>query len=284
MLWQFLLCIGLLISLFLFPKASHYGAEQGISIFLDTLLPYLLPYLLLTTWLFALLQRSNASVRSAFIIAYITSAIGGYPIGAIATCSLYSQQIITKKQALWLLPFLHSPNPFFVINFVGVDLLNDISFSIYYLVLHHAISISAVWMIYRRVSRTSVPHPPSKPPTVQSVLEQTASTTMTIAITIIFFSSFTYISAELLKHQVPISITSIVIGAFELTNGLQFASSYLDSSYLPLYFAFLISSQSISIHVQVASITTAHKLSLSPYFFTRFLYTLFFTVLYAFLY
>lgn len=255
----------------MFPSAAHLGAEQGLQIFTDILLPYILPYLLLTNWLYALLQRLIVSRRTAFIICYLTSAIGGYPVGAIATLALYKQQLVTKRQASWLLPFLHSPNPFFIINYVGVDLLQNVSFSIYYLLLHHTISIIAVIYIYK-LSKTTKPQASSKSASFQAIIEQTIQTALTIAITIIFFSSFTYITVELFLTTLPITAVAIIIGSFELTNGLQFAAHSLNISTLTLYYAFLLTSQSVSIHIQVASIMFG-KFSIRPYILVRILLT-----------
>ena len=279
---QFTLCISLLIGLFLFPTASHLGAEQGVSIFFDTLLPYILPYLLLTNWLFALLQRTTVSPRSAFIISYLTSAIGGYPVGAIATIALIRQQLVTKRQAAWLLPFLHSPNPFFVINYVGNDLLQNVKFSIMYLVLHHIISIIAVVIIYRRTIPQHFTYT-QRLAIRPAIFEQTANTTLTIAITIIFFSSLAYICIEAFLNAINTSITTVVIGALELTNGLQFAAHYLQPEQLPIYYAFLLTAQSISIHLQVSTVIIG-QVSIRPYFYIRFLLTVIFTLIFGLYY
>lgn len=275
MMLQFVLCSLLIVALFAFPTASHLGAEQGLAIFLDILLPYVLPYLLLTNWLFALLQRIVVSKRTAFTVSYLTSAIGGYPVGAIACLSLYKQQLITKRQASLLLPFLHSPNPFFIINYIGGDLLQNVHFSVTYLLLHHVLSISAVIYIYKQTTKDE--HQIAYTPTsFQTIIEQTISTALTIAVTIIFFSSFTYICVELFSTTLPIATNALLIGALELTNGTQFAAQYLSGQLLIVYFAFLLSSQSISIHVQVAAVTYGY-FSLRPYVIIRLLFTLLLT-------
>ncbi|MER2000207.1 MAG: hypothetical protein ABS882_10545 [Lysinibacillus sp.] len=280
MMLQFVLCSLLIVALFAFPTASHLGAEQGLEIFLDILLPYVLPYLLLTNWLFALLQRVVVSKRTAFTVSYITSAIGGYPVGAIACLALYKQQIITKRQASFLLPFLHSPNPFFIINYVAGDLLQNVHFSVTYLILHHALSICGVIFIYKQTTKKE-PQFAYSQASFQTIIEQTISTALTIAVTIIFFSSFTYICVELFSNTLPITINALLIGALELTNGTQFAAEYLTGQSLLIYFAFLLSSQSVSIHVQVAAVTYGH-FSLRPYVLIRLFFTLLLTALFLF--
>lgn len=271
-IFQIILCISLIALLFIFPQASHLGAEQGTKIFMDILLPYLLPYLLLTNWLFALLQQRSISARFAFFTAYISSAVGGYPVGAIAVLTLYKQQLVTKRQTSWLLPFLHSPNPFFVMNYVGVDLLNNIEYSIIYLAIHHILCITAVVIIYKKSRTTSIRAAKSSFSST-SLLQQTIQTTLIIATTIIFFSSLTYICVQLFLTAVPLPITVFVIGALELTNGLQFAASQLQQDALLLYLTFLLSSQSISIHLQVAAIVIG-TCPIRPYIVIRTLFSI----------
>ena len=280
LIYQLILCICLLVSLFLFPNASHLGAEQGTTIFFDIILPYLLPYIFLTTWLFSLLNYWQLAPRTSFLITYISSAVGGYPVGAIAALALYEQQLVSKKEVQWLLPFLHSPNPFFVINFVGGDLLHNKLLMVTYLTLHHIVCSIGVFVIYkRRTKRKDSVHSPTTL-SLQSIIEKTTSTMLTIAITIIFFSSISYIAIELLNKHVPLFILVSSIGALELTNGLQFAGSILYGTPLIVYVIFLLSSQSISVHLQVATVVAYKRLSLLPYFFIRIIYTAVFSLIF----
>ena len=275
---QLILCIALVVCLFCFPTAAHLGAEQGMAIFLDILLPYLLPYILLTTWLFSILNSVKSSPNVNFFISYITSAIGGYPVGAITSATLLEQGVISKKQAQWLLPFLHSPNPFFVINFVGRDLLGNLSFSIYYLILHHSICSVCAYIIFKKGNTKKTLR--AEQASFQLIIDKTATTLITVAVTIIFFSCLSFIAVELLRDHVTTTALAFIIGSLELTNGLQFAHEILNPAFLPLYFAFLLSAQSISIHLQIAAVTANTSLSLNPYMLVRIIYTVLFTVLF----
>lgn len=81
---QIALCIVLILLLLLFPQTAHHGTDLGLTLFMDALFPYLLPYLILTQWLLRLTapMRTKTKRASLYVQAYIISALGGYPTGA----------------------------------------------------------------------------------------------------------------------------------------------------------------------------------------------------------
>lgn len=107
-----LLCLGVLVpSLFPFFILSAFLAETGI---LDCLSPVLNP-----------VAKVLLGTRGNCLVPIILSLVGGYPVGAKTTASLYSKDLINKDEASRLAVVCCSAGPGFLVTFVGVSLLGS---------------------------------------------------------------------------------------------------------------------------------------------------------------
>lgn len=130
-------CITLISSFFIFSSYSTTGAKIGLNYCLETLIPSLLPFIIIS--LFAV--YSGVSERLGSFLSPITkklfglpgcagSAIligllGGYPTGANGIMALYKKNLISKNQAEKMLYFTVAGGPAFIINVIGETLLNN---------------------------------------------------------------------------------------------------------------------------------------------------------------
>ena len=136
------LCISLILLLLLFPQVAHEGADLGVALFMEALFPYLLPYLILTSWLIRLTsQPVNKTSFFLYLKTYCISAVGGFPTGAATIAHLTRQGELQKRQAAYLLGICHCPSPLFLFGFIGLDLFGSTTISWRYLLLLH-ISVS----------------------------------------------------------------------------------------------------------------------------------------------
>ena len=118
---------ALIVLLFLQPGTAHRGAVEGMRIFTTALLPYLLPYLVITQLFISITKNFFKYSKNKFKLylnIYLLSAIGGFPSGAAIISSLKEIGSLNERNASWLLAICHAPSPMFVIGFVGIEIFH----------------------------------------------------------------------------------------------------------------------------------------------------------------
>ncbi len=116
--------------LLLFPKQVFQGASSGLLLWFHTMLPTLLPFLIVTNffmetstleWLCQLIPSSftqffHTSKAGAFAI--FTGFLCGYPMGSKIIATLVKQQKLSLAEGNYLLSFCNNTSPVFLISFV----------------------------------------------------------------------------------------------------------------------------------------------------------------------
>lgn len=104
---------------------------QGISLCLQSVIPCLFPFLVLTRWVIGtdipdrISFRLARLIRSVFhcsengTICIILGLIGGYPIGAQTVALTYKEGRITRNEAEYLLSFCNNASPAFFFGILG---------------------------------------------------------------------------------------------------------------------------------------------------------------------
>ena len=283
-----LICIVLLCLLLFFPGIAHTGTDLGVELFMEALFPYLLPYLILTQWFIRLTPDKNSSTPSRFQLYFKTygiSALGGFPTGAATISYLKKSKQLSLREANILLSICHSPSPLFVLGFVGNDLLNDTSYSWRFLILYHSLSIVILTLFYfyfrnKPQLETSISSLKSKEtnPFTNSI-KDSIPTVLIVGATIIFFATIYTVVMHSVKSFIPDihnNVMLLLAAMLEMTNGLKIGQELFpnDPILLPLILTTFLSSQSFSIHMQVAVLAKVENLSLKPYLIMRLVYTL----------
>lgn len=122
-----LICMGFMLA---FPNISFNGANTGLLLWFQTVLPTLFPFFVVN----ALLMRSGAIYRFSKIVspvvcpffsiskwssyAVLCGFFCGAPIGAMIIVDLVSRRKISKKEGEYLLSFCNNTSPGFVVGFV----------------------------------------------------------------------------------------------------------------------------------------------------------------------
>lgn len=265
----------------LFPGIAHKGADIGLKLFLEALFPYLLPYLILTQWFIRLTpEKANSLSRlKLYLKTYGISALGGFPTGAATIAYLKRTRQISKQEANGLLSICHSPSPLFVLGFVGHDLLHNTRFSWQYLILYHTVSI-IILLVYYFYNRSN-PHqmvqldnPKRNENPFISSIKDSIPTVLVVGSTIIFFTTIYTVVMYTIQTIVPNVhkyLLLLTAASLEMTNGLQISHNLFESEpiLLPLLLAIFLSTQSLSIHMQVAVIAKSENISLKPYLLLR---------------
>ena len=131
--------ISLLLIVFLIacPAEAFASAKDGMGLWLNVMIPTLLPFLILTGILIRAdkIQYLLSPLRSVWKLlfglspagayAFIFGMLCGYPMGAKITSDLYRTQKIGKNEAEYLLTFANMASPVFVHTYVVHICLRD---------------------------------------------------------------------------------------------------------------------------------------------------------------
>ena len=130
-------CITQIGFILVYPTEGLKAAREGLNLWLNVMIPTLLPFLICTGILVqtGLISRLLAPFKTLWKIVFGISPAGayavlvgmlcGYPMGAKTTSDLYENGQITKKEAEYLLTFVNQPSPVFVRTYLCQICLND---------------------------------------------------------------------------------------------------------------------------------------------------------------
>ena len=110
----------------LFPEQVLCGAQNGLALCINAVIPSLLPFMLVSSCIIkskfsrplgAVLERvlgTLTGMSSAGCVCFITGILGGYGAGARSVVESYREKQISKKEAQRLLAFCNNAGPLFI--------------------------------------------------------------------------------------------------------------------------------------------------------------------------
>ena len=115
-----IICSLLFLGLLLFcPEAAIQGSKYGSALWLNELIPTLLPFFI-GLRLFQLCLPKVAS-HPAFLL---LGLLCGYPSGASLVADQYRQGLLSQPQAYFYLGFVNNPSPMFILSFCCFTVLH----------------------------------------------------------------------------------------------------------------------------------------------------------------
>lgn len=135
----FLSCTVLLILVFLLlhPAQGLEAARDGLGLWLNTLIPTLLPFLILTDILLktnlieGLLSPFSGLWKLLFGLSpmgtygLFTGILCGYPMGAKTASDLYEKGKISEREAHYLLTFSNNASPAFLTSYLAMECFDN---------------------------------------------------------------------------------------------------------------------------------------------------------------
>lgn len=289
------LVIWALIILFILqPDVAHEGAVTGAQLFTTALLPYLLPYIILTQWLLKMPSKRVTSQWSRYIKAYVLGSFGGFPVGAVTVSEMKKNGEISAAESSLLVASCHAPGPMFIIGFVGNELFGSTTSGWKLLIAIHLANIIffilAMSIIGRRHQESIVPIVPeqhSTSPLLRSI-KDSSSVILLVATTVIFFSSLSNVLSYSISSVITVDMgvtKTLLLAVFEMTSGVQSATEHFagDAIY-PMLIAAILSINGLSIHMQVMTIAKGAGIRIFPYVIARVWNTLLVPVLFIWIY
>ena len=289
------------VMLIAFPKDSLSYALSSLEICKSVIIPTLFPFFVCSGLLIYsgvaqfLAKLSGPLMKPLFNVggpgasALVLGILGGYPLGAVTACQLYESGYLSQTETERLLAFCNNSGPLFILGAVGSAIYSSGMVGVV-LYASHIISTLFIGFIFRFYKKDKHTAPvyrinqqeDSFPQVFSKVLSNSINSILTVCGAIVFFGVVSgVITAYFPDGSV---IKALISGILELSGG-TFAIEKTD---LPIAFKLSLSAACIGfagmcVHLQVASVTAKHHLSLVPYITGKILHGLFSAIL-TFLY
>lgn len=142
---NFFYCLLLLVFFVLilsFPNQTFIGASNGLLLWFQTILPTLLPFIILSnllvntgsihyiTKLFGPLISRLFHISESSSHAVLMGFLTGYPMGAKTINDLIKCDYITTNEGRYLLSFCNNASPMFIISFIVSQNFSDLSYTL----------------------------------------------------------------------------------------------------------------------------------------------------------
>lgn len=264
----------------LFPEQVLYGAQNGLALCINAVIPSLLPFMLVSSCII----KSNFSKPLGVLISkvitpltgispggcvcFVTGILGGYGAGARAVCDSFRQGIISKKEAEKLLPFCNNAGPLFVIGTVGIGFFASKSTGMLLWMVQLLTALVCVSFLggnyagksesIRQAWKEYKNNKPSFGKLVTQVATESGAAIVTACVFVITFSA--------LAEVIPLGKYGYLSGILEITRAVaQLARPGMTA--LPLISA-LIAWGGISVHFQASALSEG-IFSMKNYYFGK---------------
>lgn len=168
------LCVMLLF--FFCPSLCFSGAKSGITLWINTVIPSLLPFLLLSNIVLeaGLLPYLSELIYPLFgplfgvskngCFPILIGVISGFPVGAKTCADLVKQGQISLREGQYLLSFVNNASPMFLIVYMASQCLHckELQYPLYFIILLSSLICSIVSRIFFMPKRLSFSQEPSK--------------------------------------------------------------------------------------------------------------------------
>lgn len=272
------------------PGISFTHAKAGLLMWFQTLLPSLLPFMILSNFLVAIFAFRYIPAWFSHMMGFLTGlshngvyafCLGlfcGYPMGAKVTADLYRRQAISKQEAQYLLTFSNCASPAFLASFVLCQTLQSpqllkTSCILYYLANYLT---SVVFRLYYRPSpsdQRKVSPAASRPDSswmeaLDTSIMNGFETITKLGGYIILFSILSGFAKELLPDWGILK--TLILCATEITTGITILVNS-GGSFLFCYVTAMSMTAfgGLCILAQTKSMLQETDLSLKPYFFAK---------------
>ena len=295
--------LGCIVILLLYPAAAMEAAQSGLLLCFNVIIPSLFPFFVLSNLLVELgmvsyLEKLLAPIMAPLFrvpgaggAALALGFVGGYPVGARTTLSLYEHGLCSRTQAERMLAFCNNSGPAFIFGVVGAGIFSSSKAGLM-LYLAHAAASLCVGILFRfykasepAANNASLPRRASAvpfPSAFTASVKDSFSATLNICSFVLFFTVtirlltltglFPALATLLSGFGMdPLLGERLLTGLVELSSGVSSLQAGGTGSRLELA-AFMLGWAGLSVHCQVLSFLGGSGLSVKPYFIGKLLH------------
>lgn len=290
---MYLALFSLLFLMLSFPKTAARGALDGLLLWSKTLLPILLPFLILSGLILTLQMTRPFElllspiftrifpISSGACYPLLIGLLCGMPLGAKTAATLYLTGRINKRDAMFLLGFSNQASMMFLVSYVATKELNVPHCAVFVLTILYSSALfsTAIFIlpkyknegnvnVYAFTTRNS--HTDTKIPSFFSALD-TSITESFATITKVggYVILFSMLSAFVGNLPLPAPLAAFFSGLLEITSGIQrIADTFPPAQKTALTLA-VTAFGGLSGLMQTKSVTLGTGLSMRRYAFVK---------------
>lgn len=228
---------GILVLLITSPAFTLTYAKKGLSIWYQSMVPSLLPMMILTscmiklnvTGLFASILHPitkrlyHLSKNGTY--ALLVGFLCGFPMGAKVICELYTQKKLSRSEANALLPICNNIGPIFMLSYGLKAFVSKqmylILFCFYAIPLIYALFLFQNKHFPKENTSLGIKEKQSFFVALDESISEGAAGILSLGGYLMFFSILTLVPREL--FQFPEKLSSFLTCFLEITNGLSYA-------------------------------------------------------------
>lgn len=280
----FLLLGACAAGLVLFPAESAEAAREGLRLSLETVLPSLFPFFVLSSLAISSgvadqlahalerFMRPLFSISGAGAGALILGLVGGYPVGARTTAELYRGGSLAKSEAERLLAFCNNAGPGFLLGICGGAVFQSARAGLYLYLVH----VAAALLTGVALRRAGIAGAPASEPRRAKTARRRFAAAFPAAVKDSFLAvwsvcGFVVLFAVLLRFLTllaPMGVDEgraypLLLGLVELTNGVMALPNGRGGFVLC---AALLAWGGLCVHAQTLSVLEDSGLSTKYYF------------------
>ncbi len=264
----------------LFPEQVLYGAQNGLALCINALIPSLLPFMLVSSCVIksgfsrpfgAALSKilspiTNLSAEGC--VCFLTGLFGGFGVGARAVYESYREKQITKEEAERILPFCNNAGPLFIIATVGISFFMSKSIGVLLFLVQVATAIICARVLGTEIKKKRITlkdewtyykkNKPSIGELITSCAIESAGAIINACVFVITFSAILEI--------LPFGEHRILSGILEVTRGVAELSRDGERA-IPVISA-LLAWGGMSVHFQASALTKG-AFDMKPYYFGK---------------
>ncbi len=250
--------------LLIYPDTVSEGVRSGLYVAYRSVLPAIIPFMVVADLLVALDLRALDETLGRFIGALFgvskvgsravwIGMLGGFPIGARVCVELLKSNAISKDEARRLLFLSSIASPAFVITGVGFGMLGSIRLGVK-LYLTVVISHFLIGIAMRRRSNAGA-YPPSRADGIANefsltrAVDRAGVASVNVAAYLTFFS----VCSALIHRLIPSRIVStLLVCVLEIGSGAAYTAALRSSLASPIL-GFCIAFSGVSVYLQIKS-------------------------------
>ena len=261
-------------ALLCFPAEAADAARQALALCLQTVLPSLFPFFVLSSLLIAsgaaeeLSRALEPFMRPLFRLggagagALALGLAGGYPAGARTAAELYREGALSKEEAERLLAFCNNSGPGFILGVCGGAVLRDARAGVYLYLVHVASAVlTGAVLRPRRAERSARRRRGAQAKPLAAAFPAAVRESFAAAWSVCGFVVIFAVAARFVTRLLPGG--ALLVGFLELTNGVLALSAGRGGFVLCAVF---LGWGSLSVHAQTLSVLDGTGLSARRYF------------------